>query len=283
MSSTSLRAVQLTWLNLRSCSPSADPVDVKYSCLVGSAAQAKPSWRAEYARRNHSRYSAVFWLDGSSEDSLKQSIAHTATRIPPGQIPEASRTFATSGSVNIHVVVKHFMDWLSLPDNDCWLIIFDNVDREYRAQDTQPGAYDIAHYLPEADHGSILVTTRLGELEQRGTAGKKPQKVNDDLAKAIFRKWYTTKYDSKFRKNFEVPENVTVRFVHYTVQEFIANGEHRARDACHWDIARASITYLSFLECEDACRDENPSIRPMERVWALVPDVQFHPDSRMIC
>ena len=47
------------------------------------------------------------------------------------------------------------------------------------------------------------------------------------------------------------------------------------------------LPYLSFLECEDACRDENPSLCPMERVWAFVPstapDVQFHPGSRMIC
>jgi hypothetical protein len=73
-------------------------------------------------------------------------------------------------------------------------VVFDNVDREYRVQGTQQGGYNIARYFPGADHGSILITTRLGELEQRWTAGKKLQKVKDDLAYAIFRTWYTREF-----------------------------------------------------------------------------------------
>lgn len=162
--------------------------------LSGMGGMGKTQLAAQYIRRHHERYSAVFWLDGDSEDSLKQSIASGARRIPPGQIPEASRTFSTSEGVDLDLIVGHFLDWLSRPDNESWLVVFDNVDREYRAPGTQQGAYDIANYLPEADHGSILVTTRLGELEQYGTAGKKLKKVDENLAKAIFCQWYTRKF-----------------------------------------------------------------------------------------
>jgi hypothetical protein len=146
----------------------------------------KTQLAARFARHYHSKYSAVFWLDGSSNDSLKQSIASAVTRIPAGQIPEAMRMGATGEGVDLEAVVQHFLTWLSLQDNDCWLVVIDNVDHEYCAQDIQLGAYDITRYFPEADHGSILVTTRLSELEQYGTAGRKLKNVDDDLAKAIF-------------------------------------------------------------------------------------------------
>lgn len=162
--------------------------------LSGVGGVGKTQLAAEFSRRNHGRYSAVFWLDGSSEDSLKQSMAYAATRIPTGQIPEAVRTFSTSEGVDLDLIVEHVLGWLSRADNSCWLVVIDNVDREYRAQGTQPGAYDIARYLPWADHGSILVTTRLGELGQYGTAARKLQKVDDDLAKAIFCRWYSRKF-----------------------------------------------------------------------------------------
>lgn len=158
----------------------------------------KTQLAAQFTRQNHERYSVVFWLDGSSEDSLKQSMASAATRIPAGQIPEAIRTAAMEGGVNLEAVVEGFLNWLSVTDNNCWLLVIDNVDREYRAQHTQPGAYDVTRYFPWADHGSILVTTRLGELEQQGTASKKLQKADDELAEAIFRQWYTRPFGTVY-------------------------------------------------------------------------------------
>ncbi|KAK5241405.1 hypothetical protein LTS06_012108, partial [Exophiala xenobiotica] len=155
--------------------------------LSGMGGMGKTQLAAQFVRQNHERYSAVFWLDGSSENSLRQSIALAASHVPPGQIPAPE---------NLDMTVGHFRDWLSRPGNDCWLVVVDNVDREYCQQAPQPGSYNIWHYFPGADHGSILVTTRLGELEQRGTAGIKLQKVNDDLAKAIFRTWYTRDFDA---------------------------------------------------------------------------------------
>lgn len=37
----------------------------------------------EFARKHHSRFSAVFWLDGSSEASLKQSFVNMVKTLPP--------------------------------------------------------------------------------------------------------------------------------------------------------------------------------------------------------
>ncbi|KAK5539130.1 hypothetical protein LTR46_012131, partial [Exophiala xenobiotica] len=52
--------------------------------LSGMGGMGKTQLAAQFARQHHERYSAVFWLDGSSEDCLRQSIASVAARIPAG-------------------------------------------------------------------------------------------------------------------------------------------------------------------------------------------------------
>jgi len=134
-------------------------------------------------------FSAVFWLDGRSEGSLKQSIALLASRIPEGQIPETSRAYSISSSGDIDSTVGDVLDWLSRSDNSQWLLVFDNVDREYGGGKTDGDAYDITRYFPEADHGSVLITSRLAKLQQLW-GGWKLDKVDENQAHAIFEKWY---------------------------------------------------------------------------------------------
>lgn len=47
-------------------------------------------------------------------------------------------------------------------------MIVDNVDREYGLDADDAQAYDIAAFLPPADHGSVLITTRLASLGDIG-------------------------------------------------------------------------------------------------------------------
>lgn len=53
-----------------------------------------------------------------------------------------------------------------------WPVVFDNVDRDYYAEVGDSQAYDIKSFLPAADHGSILITTRLAHLGELGNATK---------------------------------------------------------------------------------------------------------------
>ena len=123
----------------------------------------------------------MFWLDGKTEDSVKQSIAACASRIPEGQIAASSRTFSTTSGGDINVVVKDVMRWLRLEDNTDWLIILDNIE--------QHDAYDITGYFSGADHGSVLITTRLAGLEQLGTS-RGLGKLSKDQAQDIFQQRY---------------------------------------------------------------------------------------------
>jgi hypothetical protein len=165
----------------------------KTHVLRGLGGMGKTQLAVEFARRHHRRFSSVFWLDGRSEDILKRSIASCAGRIPQGQIPETSRAYAGDSSADINAVVKDVIAWLARPSNTAWLLIFDNVDREYTEQVGDPNAYDVRRYLSGADHGSVLVTTRLARLEQIGES-QQLGKVSTEQGQAILESWYKSKH-----------------------------------------------------------------------------------------
>jgi hypothetical protein len=119
----------------------------------------------EFVRRYQEKYSAVFWLDGSSEDALQRSFVGVVARLPAAEVPLALIQAAEQGSPDQREVVRGVLDWLSLPSNRKWLLVIDNVDRDHAAKVKDPLAYDLKQYLPAADHGSMLVTSRLSTLE----------------------------------------------------------------------------------------------------------------------
>jgi hypothetical protein len=161
----------------------------KIHVLRGLGGIGKTQLAVEFARRHHARFSSVFWLDGRSKDILKRSIANCASRIPSGQIPERSRTFTTESGSDINAVVRDVMGWLARPDNREWLLIFDNVDREYSPDVSDPDAYEVERYFSGADHGSILITTRLAKLEELGNSHHLGR-VSMAQGQAIFESWY---------------------------------------------------------------------------------------------
>jgi hypothetical protein len=167
--------------------------------LRGLGGIGKTQLAVEFARQHHLRFSSVFWLDGRSEDNLRRSIASCASRIPKGHITETSRTYSAGGNVDIDTVVRDVMGWLAQTDNTDWLLIFDNIDREYDPCGTDPHAYDVKRYLPGADHGSVLITTRLAKLEQLG-GSQQLGKVSRGQAEAIFQSRYKRKYGKAHNK-----------------------------------------------------------------------------------
>ena len=177
----------------RSLFPQKQSRRQKIFVLYGLGGIGKTQLAVEFARLHHRRFSSVFWLDGRSEDSLKRSAASCASKIPQGQISETSRMHSTGGSSDLDIVAREVMGWLAQPNNTDWLLIFDNVDREYNRHNLDPDAYDIKRYLPGADHGAVLITTRLAKLEQLGNS-RKVSKVDRKQAEVIFQNWYKRKY-----------------------------------------------------------------------------------------
>ena len=58
--------------------------------------------------------------------------------------------------------------WLGLEGNSRWLIIFDNIDQYSPFNGAVSDGYNIREFFPIADHGSILITSRLQSLTELG-------------------------------------------------------------------------------------------------------------------
>lgn len=155
--------------------------------LHGVGGIGKTQLAADFARRHKATFSSVFWLDGRSEDHLKHSLASYASGIPHSQILNSDPDAPSTSNENVNAVVAEMLNWIARPDNAEWLLIFDNVDQDFD-QGGEMGVYDIRRYLP-GDHGSVLITTRLARLAQLGDS-RQLRKVNEELSKAIFKRWY---------------------------------------------------------------------------------------------
>ena len=151
---------------------SMDQMRRKVFILHGLGGIGKTQLSIEFTRRYHESYSAVLWIDGSSKEKLRRSIADLTSRLPQHHIPERSRNYSQNGSANIDEVVQDVLNWLSLPANDQWLLIIDNVDRKFSVPSRDPEGFNVKEYFPTADHGSILITSRLASLWPLGTDQK---------------------------------------------------------------------------------------------------------------
>lgn len=165
--------------------------------LHGLGGIGKTQLAVEFASQHQRRFSAIFWLDGRSKDSVMQSIATCASYIPDGQISRSSKMYATGSVGDIDMVVQEVMGWLAREDNDKWLLIFDNVDRDYNRQtsdaDPDTDSYDVRQYFCGANHGSVLITTRLAKLEQLGDSWQLG-KASPAQARAMLQSQYKANY-----------------------------------------------------------------------------------------
>lgn len=154
-------------LELSLC-PGEEHKQRKLFVLNGLGGIGKTQLSLAYAREHQRDYSAIFWLDGQSQESLKQSLAKVVKQLPQGCISEPARNYTQQGSDQLNRTVEEVIAWFDLKGNTRWLLIYDNVDREYSTEIKDPEAYDIDEYMPQTDQGSIIITTRQSQLRNRG-------------------------------------------------------------------------------------------------------------------
>lgn len=130
----------------------------------GLGGMGKTQLAVAYAKRHQSTYSAIFWLNIRDEDSLKQSFSAMVRRVRRAH-PSASRLGLLTHETRLDEITDVVTAWLSRPQNRAWLIIFDNYDTLKIAGHDDAGRVDIRRFLPEADHGVILVTTRSSRVD----------------------------------------------------------------------------------------------------------------------
>ena len=132
--------------------------------LRGLGGIGKTQLTIAYASRHRDNYSAIFWLNIKDEDSLKQSFARVAKQILQ-EHPSARRLRSVDIKENLNEVIDAVKEWLSLPNNTRWLMIYDNYDNPKLAGNTDPAAVDIRKFLPESHQGSVIITTRSSQVK----------------------------------------------------------------------------------------------------------------------
>ena len=158
---------------------SGDRIGRNICVLHGLGGIGKTQLAIEFARKYRRNYSAVFWIDGSSKEKLKQSIANLANQIPQHQLLERARLYAQQPHEELGGAVEDVLSWFSQSSNEQWLLVYDNVDREISAEVSDPEAFNLREYLPEADQGCILITSRLTNLWHLGGADIRVGPVNE--------------------------------------------------------------------------------------------------------
>ncbi|KAK4085593.1 uncharacterized protein Triagg1_583 [Trichoderma aggressivum f. europaeum] len=165
--------------------PAVRPHRRRAVVLHGLGGIGKTQLALEYAQRHHEHYSTRIWLEARNETTINQSFSRLAERILEKEQVTYIQTALESQDQSI--ILKAVKRWLDEPANKSWLIIYDNYDyhdldnvhaedEEFLGTSSQktlsmnPGgqkkevrsqSYDIRKYFPEADHGTILITSRV--------------------------------------------------------------------------------------------------------------------------
>ncbi|KAF3074352.1 hypothetical protein CFAM422_003689 [Trichoderma lentiforme] len=146
--------------------------------LYGLGGTGKTQIALEYAFRLQKTHPAisVFWIHASSASRFRQAFSSIAQKY---NIPNYAEP-----NVDMLLLVKN---WLEEKDHGEWLMIIDNADDmqlffgQPAATATNPSKEkdekNLARYLPECAHGTILITTRNKQVGVRMTKGQQPIEV----------------------------------------------------------------------------------------------------------
>ena len=135
----------------------------KVVVLHGLGGIGKSQLAIEFAKKHRYDYTAVLWLNAKTEDTLKKSFAANSRRFPKDSFSQ-ELLYGSQDEEALDTILHETQAWLSLPGNDRWLLIYDNVDNSKIPDNEDGQAYDIRSYCPQAHQGSIILTTRWKSL-----------------------------------------------------------------------------------------------------------------------
>jgi hypothetical protein len=151
----------------------------KVFVLYGLGGIGKTQLALKFAKDHQAEFTSIFFLDGSSQESLLKSFApiyRRITEVKGLQAPDSALP-AKANQIPPEQMTEEVVQWLAQEQNNRWLLIFDNIDKE----PLDEGGFDIVPYFPPKDHGSILITTRLAPLSRLGR-GKRVGRMSEEEA-----------------------------------------------------------------------------------------------------
>jgi tetratricopeptide (TPR) repeat protein len=154
----------------------------KVFVLYGLGGIGKTQLAIKFAKDHQAKFDSIFFLDGSSQESLLRSFALVYYRILRGKRAQTPGSVLPSKEKEVppEKMVEEVTQWLAQEQNTRWLLIFDNIDKE----PSDEGGFDVVPYFPPKDHGSILITTRLAPLSRLGR-GKRVGRMSEEEAVSL--------------------------------------------------------------------------------------------------
>ena len=153
----------------------------KTAVVHGLGGMGKTQLALAYEKRHREEYSAVFWINSKDVNTLQQGYVAAAKRIYRDHPLLIDFKAAAEGS-DLAEAMETVRRWLNQPKNTRWLIICDNYDTPKFPGRDDLGTFDIRSFLPEVDHGAILITTRSSQLDLGSPITvKKLQKIEHSL------------------------------------------------------------------------------------------------------
>ncbi|KAJ5973928.1 hypothetical protein N7481_011138 [Penicillium waksmanii] len=133
----------------------------KVAIIHGLGGMGKTQLAIRFARDHKDDFTAIFWLSGKDRSTLLQSLSSILPRL-------SGHTDESMNDEEVERRARDVLKWLAIEGNSRWLIIFDNIDQYTSSSGPNGDVYDVAEFFPGADHGSILITSRLQELTELG-------------------------------------------------------------------------------------------------------------------
>lgn len=143
----------------------------KVIVLHGLGGMGKTQIALEYVHSYYEGYSAVFWVDGTSEETANMGFRSVAQRLIDHHIsisttpqPDYARIAQILGlgsaigedgqliSAEEGLTNQAVNGWFSKQENKHWLLVLDNVD--------DLTSFNIRDFIPMASHGTVLITSR---------------------------------------------------------------------------------------------------------------------------
>ncbi|KAL4971144.1 hypothetical protein BDW66DRAFT_155969 [Aspergillus desertorum] len=135
----------------------------RVAVLHGLGGIGKTQLAIHFARKHKNEFTAIFWLNSKDQSALVSSLSSCLSQIqgPPIEDQAVNKEEAVQRANQV-------LQWLARPGNTRWLIIFDNVDQYSPIQGHGHYGFDVYEFFPKADHGSIMITSRLQGLTELG-------------------------------------------------------------------------------------------------------------------
>lgn len=150
-------------------SPDRQALNISIAGLWGDAGVGKTTLARDYAEVNKNELSFVFWIWAESRETVVASYLEFANNVVQYYSKNTDRTRVENelgltgveemlkvksiqqlDTLRVKAVIGAVKDWLMRPENDRWLLIFDNVEP----------SFDISDFIPLTLTGKIIQTSR---------------------------------------------------------------------------------------------------------------------------